>query len=688
MSATGDQHVGNTRGRGGADVRVAPSSPVLARIAIDLVISALALTTAVFVAGSTQPTGVWPAAGIVLGSVLFVAGLFAAGAYLSFRGLTSLSAARIILGIAGAAAVLALAGAIGAPTGLGGIEIVCGAALAICIAFVVRLLPPRRRMRNLADGKARTLIVGSRDAALAVIRLIDSQPDLPHRVIGCVDDYPEAHDVDGVPVIGAIADLPRLIGARRITSVVVAAPTGENGLVKRVQTECAKAAGPVPKVRVIPNLDDLLRGKLRTSRMRDVRLEDLLRREPIVPDLSQVGDHIDGRVVLVTGAGGSIGGELCRQIVTFRPKLLLLLGHGENSLFAIERELRADHPECVTKIVLADVADGQRVSTIFGHYRPHVVFHAAAHKHVPILETNVCEAVRNNVFGTNAVALAAAASGVAKFVMISTDKAVNPTSVMGATKRLAEMICQSFERRTGTEFVSVRFGNVLGSRGSVLDVFTRQIDAGGPLTITHPDMERFFMSIPEAVALVLEAMAIGRDGQVFVMDMGKPVSVIELAENLVSLAGLRPYEDIDIVFTGVRPGEKLSEELLTIGEGANPSMHQRLFVAQQERIEYDRMVERIASLRKAMTTSDAGAVVQCLTSLVPTFQPGPHLIDKRADGAETEQPEMADDTAVVMPADRIVTGTIGAAAASENGAMNKRSTEAAHAAQDNIADAI
>jgi len=646
----------------------------------------------VFVAGSAQPSGSWPVGGVVLGAVLFVAGLFAAGTYLTLRGITSLTAARIILGVVGAAVVLAIAGAIGAPTGLDAIEIVCAAALTVSAALIVRLVPPRRRtVQNLADGKARTIIVGSRDAALAVIRLIDSQPDLPHRVIGCVDDDPHARDVDGVPVIGAIADLPRLINAHRIGSVVVASPTGDNGLVKRVQAECAKAAAPAPKVRVIPDLDDLLRGKLRTSRIRDVRLEDLLRRAPIEPDLSQVAAHIDGRVVLVTGAGGSIGGELCRQIATFRPKLLLLLGHGENSLFAIERELRADHPYCETQIVLADVADGHRVSSIFGHYRPHVVFHAAAHKHVPILETNVCEAVRNNVFGTHAVALAAAASGVAKFVMISTDKAVNPTSVMGATKRLAEMICQSFERRTGTEFVSVRFGNVLGSRGSVLDIFTRQIDAGGPLTITHPEMERFFMSIPEAVALVLEAMAIGRDGQVFVMDMGKPVSVIELAENLVSLAGLRPYEDIDIIFTGVRPGEKLTEELLTLGEGEHPAMHQRLFVAQQERIEYDRMVERIASLRKAMTTSDAGEVVQCLTSLVPTFQPGSHLIDKRARAVETERGfAVIDDAAPTpMPSDRIVVGTVSVADISENGAAGpQQPIETVHAAQDDIADAI
>jgi FlaA1/EpsC-like NDP-sugar epimerase len=279
-----------------------------------------------------------------------------------------------------------------------------------------------------------------------------------------------------------------------------------------------------------------------------------------------------------------------------------------------------------TRIVVADVADSALIRRVFTRFRPHLVFHAAAHKHVPIVEHNICEAVRNNVLGTQVVALAAAASGVAKFVMISTDKAVNPSSMMGATKRAAEMICQSFERRTGTEFVSVRFGNVLGSRGSVIHTFKSQIERGGPVTVTHPDMVRHFMTIPEAVSLVLEAMAIGRDGQVFVMDMGDPVRVVDLAENLIALSGLRPYEDIDIVFSGIRPGEKLFEEILTARERENPTANARLFMAQQERIEYELLSDTLGRLDLAVRTPDPSGVVGLMQRLVPSYTPSQTLL--------------------------------------------------------------
>jgi FlaA1/EpsC-like NDP-sugar epimerase len=356
----------------------------------------------------------------------------------------------------------------------------------------------------------------------------------------------------------------------------------------------------------------------------DFPWEVLLNRPPSRIELQHVEPYVHGNVVLVTGAGGSIGSEICRQVASLEPKQLVLLGHGENSLFAIQQEL-AENGFSRTKIVLGDVGDIQAIRNVFARSQPEIVLHAAAHKHVPILEENVCEAVRNNVFGTHNVALAAAAAGTSRVVLLSTDKAVNPTSIMGATKRACELICQSFAHRTPTEFVAVRFGNVLGSRGSVLPLFIRQVQRGGPVTITHRDMERFFMTIPEAVSLVLEAMVMGYDGQVFVLDMGKPMKIIDVARRVIEHHGLVPYRDIDIVETGLRPGERLFEELLTEGEGMTRTSHERLYIAEQERVEYNVVAATIDELARAVAISDAKTVVSLLQSLVPSFNPGPHL---------------------------------------------------------------
>ncbi|HTX02108.1 MAG TPA: SDR family NAD(P)-dependent oxidoreductase [Candidatus Acidoferrales bacterium] len=350
----------------------------------------------------------------------------------------------------------------------------------------------------------------------------------------------------------------------------------------------------------------------------------LLNRPPARIELKHVEPYVRDNVVLVTGAGGSIGSEICRQVSSLQPKQLLLMGHGENSLFAIQQELAESGFER-TRIVLADVGDIQAVRNVFASGQPDIVLHAAAHKHVPILEQNVCEAVRNNIFGTHNVALAAAAAGTGRVVLLSTDKAVNPTSVMGATKRACELICQSFAHRTPTEFMSVRFGNVLGSRGSVLPLFIRQVQKGGPVTITHRDMERFFMTIPEAVSLVLEAMVMGYDGQVFVLDMGKPMKIIDVARRVIEYHGLVPYRDIDIVETGMRPGERLYEELLTEGEGMTRTSHERLYIAEQERVEYDLVAASIAELQRAVRISDVKTTVTLLQTLVPSFTPGAHL---------------------------------------------------------------
>ncbi|HLJ84289.1 MAG TPA: nucleoside-diphosphate sugar epimerase/dehydratase [Candidatus Eremiobacteraceae bacterium] len=513
------------------------------------------------------------------------------------------------------------------------------ATLASALFLAIRPIARARRgaeigtvARSRKPHAKRTLVVGSKDAAAALIRLIAARDDLPFDVVGCIDDSPVRKSVEGVAVVGAVDRIAEIIKRFEAECVIIAATNVSRERVRDINDLCSGVSAPDGGrivVKVLPEVAEMLMGTIQVGRLRDVSLEDLLRRKRVTIDARLAAPHLRNQIVLVTGAGGSIGSELCRQIAAFEPKLLLLLGHGENSLFAIDQELRSSLGFTQTRIIVADVADVARVRRTFARFRPHIVFHAAAHKHVPIVEDNVCEAVRNNVLGTQVLALAAAASGVAKFVMISTDKAVNPSSMMGATKRAAELICQSFEGRTGTEFVSVRFGNVLGSRGSVINTFKRQLESGSPITVTHPDMVRYFMTIPEAVTLVLEAMAIGRDGQVFVMDMGEPVRVVELAENLIRLSGLRPYEDVDIVFTGIRPGEKLFEEMLTARERENPTINERLFMAQQERIEYDRLSDTIGRLDLAVRTPDPETVVKLMSALVPSYTPSPHLIGER-----------------------------------------------------------
>jgi len=628
------------------------------RVASDAIIALAAAFAAAALFVGVVPLATQTLMAIIVTALLIVLALVVAGAYRHEDAPLQDAALRLAAACAGAAGLLSLGSLASGANVFAPPVSLMAVSLAFPLLLFARSWKPARRRAAKAAGASRTIVVGARDAARAVIRLIDQRESLPFEIVGCVDDDPGARTVEGVRVLGKPADLGWLIDANGIDTIIVAATSERRRLVKLVMAACANASGRRPAVKVLPHLDQLLTGKVEYSPVRDVRLEDLLQRDPVEVDPWRVAPHLENRVVLVTGAGGSIGSELCRQISRFNPKLLVLVGHGENSLVAIDQELRTELGFAKTEVALADVADGFRIRSIFSQYRPHIVFHAAAHKHVPILESNVCEAVRNNVFGTHAVALAAAAAGVAKFVMISTDKAVNPTSVMGATKRVAELICQSFERRTGTEFVSVRFGNVLGSRGSVIDVFKKQIELGGPLTVTHPDMMRYFMTIPEAVALVLDATAIGRDGKVCVLDMGKPVSVVELAENLVRLCGLRPYDDVDIVFTGIRPGEKLREEILTSHELDNPDehpsedpgAHERLFVAQQERIVYEKLVGILTDLEVAVRMPDPQAVIGTLRRLVPSFMPGEHL---RADMGEAvaDMTPYRPETEVLAPLD-------------------------------------
>jgi FlaA1/EpsC-like NDP-sugar epimerase len=433
-----------------------------------------------------------------------------------------------------------------------------------------------------------------------------------------------------IRVLGAREALPELVRQYHVEQVIIAMPTAPGKAVREIADICETAG---IRARIIPGMYELLDGTVHINQLRDVQIEDLLRREPVRTDTAQVAALLRGRRVLVTGAGGSIGSELCRQIVRFDPAQLVLLGHGENSIFDIYNELRpasiAPAPGRVQRdrsdlspslcsevgAVIADIRSADRLRAVFAQYRPEIVFHAAAHKHVPLMETNIEDAITNNVLGTQRLVEASVAAGVTHFVLISTDKAVNPTSVMGATKRVAELIVQSAARETGRCFVAVRFGNVLGSRGSVVPLFQKQILAGGPVTVTHRDIQRYFMTIPEAVQLVLQAAALGRGGDLFLLDMGEPVRIVDLARDLIRLSGLEPDQDIEIRYTGLRPGEKLSEDLFGADETRNRTQHEKIFICRNGR-ELPTLDDAIQALVRAAEDGNADEARRLLHELV------------------------------------------------------------------------
>jgi FlaA1/EpsC-like NDP-sugar epimerase len=576
----------------------------------------------------------------IIAGILFVVGAYIQFRYESARTFDFHDVLRLLGGATGAAFLALLLEALPTPlTGASGRLVVIAATLAFMLRMFSRvaLVLARHWWISRRPNAKRVLIVGHGIAAHQVAKAILEDRNMPMRVVGALEDGVSDRRIDGVRILGKLEALPSVVQRCEIQSVIVAVSGAPLPLINQVKELCLQVPeASRPSVTVVPDASELLSDRVTISRIRDIRLEDVLEREPVVIDMAGIRPHLEGQIVLVTGAGGSIGSEICRQIATFDPQLLLLLGHGENSLFQIEAELREKHRFTRTRILLADVADAGAVRNVFMTHRPRVVLHAAAHKHVPIVEDNVCEAIRNNVIGTKVVALAAAASGAAKFILLSTDKAVNPTSVMGATKRMAELICQSFAGGSATEFVSVRFGNVLGSRGSVIPIFKSQVQSGGPVTITHRDMVRYFMTIPEAVSLVLQAMSMGIDGEVFVLDMGSPVKIIDLAEQVIRLSGLEPHRDIEIVERGIRPGEKLFEEILTRGEGFTQTSHERLFIAKQQRLDYARLNDGIDRLRAAVRRSDAARAIAILNEFVPEFTPGAHLPGQPQPAAEPE----------------------------------------------------
>jgi FlaA1/EpsC-like NDP-sugar epimerase len=435
------------------------------------------------------------------------------------------------------------------------------------------------------------------------------------------------HDIPVYPIAG-IPFQSKLL--RGLKAVVICWPGAARSRVNHLVKTLEPLQVPY---KIVPTMEDILAEKVSISELREVEIEDLLERPPVQTDLEAIGDYIAGQVVLVTGGGGSIGSELCRQIAAFRPGALVVVERAENSLMDLKLELRQRFPDLALHSVISSINDGPGLTRLMCALKPRAVFHAAAYKHVPLMEAAPVESAYNNIIGTYNAARAAIVAGVRRFVMVSTDKAVNPTNVMGVTKRIAEMVVQSFNGGASTRFMTVRFGNVLGSAGSVIPIFKRQIAAGGPVTVTHPDMQRFFMTIPESVQLILQAASMGAGGEVFVLDMGQPMKILHLAENLIALSGKRPYEDIGIVFTHVRPGEKLFEELFDSCENCTPTAHPRILKAQCPHIDTPEMERHVAEIRALIQSRDEPGLRAKFQSLVPGYQMA-DTAQPAAEGAE------------------------------------------------------
>ena len=478
----------------------------------------------------------------------------------------------------------------------------------------VRISQYARQLRS--SQASRVLIVGAGDAGAIIAREIQQRYHDAKTLVGFVDDasYKQQQMMYGAKVLGRCQQIADIVTEHQINEIIIAMPSVRGAVIREIIHNC-KATDC--DVRIVPGVYELIDGQVTVQQLRHVELEDLLGRDPVELDLVQIAGYLRDKRVLITGAGGSIGSELCRQIAKMSPKQMLLLGKGENSIYEIDRELRVKYPAMDIVPIIADVRDQDRINSIFKQHHPQVVFHAAAHKHVPLMEAHPIEAVKNNIFGTKNVAEAADRWRVETFIMISTDKAVNPTSVMGATKRAAELVIQHMNSISNTKFAAVRFGNVLGSRGSVVPLFKKQIAAGGPITITHPDMVRYFMTIPEATQLVLQAGALADGGEVFVLDMGEPVKIVDMAVDLIKLSGLKPYDDIKIKFTGLRPGEKLFEELLSAEEGTTATKHEKIYVANLRLLEKTILEQGLNRLRHVQQPQE---IIDALEALLPTYR--------------------------------------------------------------------
>lgn len=464
----------------------------------------------------------------------------------------------------------------------------------------------------------RVMVVGAGSAGTMIINEMMARRELKYNPIVLIDDDKNklGKRISGVKIEGNRYDIPYIAGEQEIDLILIAIPSLDAKNKAELIDICKETNC---KLQIIPGMYEIISGKATVSKIKDVDLEDLLGRDPIVLDNKGIEDYIKGRTILVTGAGGSIGSELCRQIASFQPKRLVLFDIYENNVYDIQNELKEDFPDMDMSVLIGSIRDRERLHEVFSQYKINVVFHAAAHKHVPLMEDSPKEAVKNNVFGTLNLALEASDAGVSRFVMISTDKAVNPTNIMGATKRLCEMIVQAMDKQSKTEFVAVRFGNVLGSNGSVIPLFKKQIAHGGPVTVTHKKIIRYFMLIPEAAQLVLQAGAFAKGGEIFVLDMGKPVKIYDLACDLIKLSGLEPNKDIKIVFTGLRPGEKLYEELLMSEEGLQDTVHKKIYVGKPTFEDMDKLTVKLEQLRKLLELDDIDDIKHQMQMIVPTY---------------------------------------------------------------------
>ena len=533
-----------------------------------------------------------------------------------------------VIAVSAASAALALLVAVGViagivpffPRSIFAIDWLLTLACVVGLRLALRLLAegwPVGQVRASTPLARAILVAGAGDAGALVVREMQKNPQLGMWPVGFLDDHPPklGKKIYGVPVVARLDGLEDAVTRLGASEVVIAMPTAPGSVVRAVLEACDRASVPA---RALPGLFELLDGGVSVTRLRQLEISDLLRRAPIAPH-PDAGMYLQGQVVLVTGAGGSIGAELCRQVAHARPARLVLVGHGENSIFEISNRLRESHPQIPVRPVIADIRDADRLREVFAAERPAIVFHAAAHKHVPLMEAHAVEAVTNNVLGTRTLVDVAVAAGVERFVLISTDKAVAPTNIMGATKRMAEAIVRRAASRHGRAYVAVRFGNVLGSRGSVVPYFKQQIERGGPVTITHPEMTRFFMTIPEAAYLVLKAGGESRGGELFVLNMGEPVRIVDLAHDLIRLSGLS-VDEIPLVYTGLRPGEKIHEALWEPDSRVEPSGGNDVFRVVERHEPLDEPLNRtLEELRQAAGRGDALQIHRILSDSIPTF---------------------------------------------------------------------
>jgi FlaA1/EpsC-like NDP-sugar epimerase len=542
--------------------------------------------------------------------------------YVSIRDLARLAAANLSGSVFASALLLRFA-PIGFPRSVYFLDFLLCFGMTAGVRLAVRLVSEFSRSRNLGARK-RTLIYGAGDAGITLLLEINRNPALFYEIIGFIDDDPakRGNFIHRVKVFGNGAALPSIVVSETIEMVLIALPSATGRQMTTVLKHCQDTG---VSYRTVPGLAEVIEGSGLATQIREVAVEDLLGRNPVQLEEKQIRSRLEGKVVLVTGAAGSIGSELCRQIARFHPAVIVGFEIAESPLFEIDREMRQVFPKTPFYPEIGNIQNRIRLDEVLRQYSPSVVYHAAAYKHVPMMEAHVFEAVENNVFGTYNVAVAAAEHGVDDFVMISSDKAVRPTNIMGATKRVAELLLLALQNGR-TSYVAVRFGNVLGSNGSVIPIFKKQVAVGGPVTVTHPDMRRFFMTIPEACQLVLQASVIGKGGQICVLDMGEPVKIVDLARNLILLSGLRPDEDIKIEFTGMRPGEKLYEELSTIFENTAPTTHEKIRIFVGNGVPEGDMEPYLEALRDICERRDVSGLVLTLKDLIPDYNPSAHLL--------------------------------------------------------------